>query len=110
MSVGKCPRCGGPLPSPRPTGRPATWCSDRCKRAAYEERRAAANGAIAVKLVDRVIERDAHGINDCANRVMDSPVACRRVLDHLAELAGTGKLGDPNGDGRPALFLEGWPV
>jgi hypothetical protein len=86
------------MPSQRPTGRPATWCSDRCKRAAYEERRAAANGAIAVKIVDRVIERDAHGISDCANRVMDSPVACRRVLDHLAELARSGKLRDPKWD------------
>lgn len=86
------------MPSRRPTGRPAAWCSDRCKRAAYEERRAAANGAIAVKIVDKVIERDAHGINDCVNRVMDSPVACRRVLDHLTELARTGKLRDPKWD------------
>jgi hypothetical protein len=83
------------MPSRRPTGRPPTWCSDRCKRAAYEERRAAANGAIAVKIVEKVVERDGHGINECANRVMDSPVACRRVLDYLAELAGTGKLRDP---------------
>ncbi len=51
-----------------------------------------------MKIVEKVIERDVHGINDCANRVMDSPVACRRVLDHLAELAGTGKLGDPKWD------------
>ncbi len=86
------------MPSRRPTGRPATWCSDRCKRAAYEERRASANGAIAVKIVDKVIERDAHGINDCANRVMESPVACRRVLDHLAELARLGELSDPKWD------------
>jgi hypothetical protein len=86
------------MPSRRPTGRPPTWCSDRCKRAAYEERRAAANGAIAVKIVEKVVERDVHGINECANRVMDSPVACRRVLDHLAELAGTGKFHDPKWD------------
>lgn len=51
-----------------------------------------------MKIVDKVIERDAHGINDCANRVMDSPVACRRVLDHLAELARLGKLSDPRWD------------
>jgi hypothetical protein len=29
---------------------------------------------------------------------MDSPVACRRVLDHVAELARAGKLGDPKWD------------
>lgn len=86
------------MPSRRPTGRPATWCSDRCKRAAYEERRAAANGAIAVKIVEKVVQQDAHVLNECANRVMDSPVACRRVLDHLAELARAGRLRDPKWD------------
>jgi hypothetical protein len=86
------------MPSRRPTGRPATWCSDRCKRAAYEERRAAANGAIAVRIVEKVVEQDVHGINECANQVMDSPVACRRVLDHLAELARAGQFHDPKWD------------
>ena len=83
------------MPQPRSTGRPATWCSDRCKRAAYEERRAAANGAIAVRIVERVIEQDPHDVSACAERVMASPVACRRVLDHLAELARTDQLSDP---------------
>lgn len=83
------------MPPVRRTGRPATWCSDRCKRAAYEERRAAANGAIAVKVVERVVVQDAHDLNECANRVMESPVACRRVLDHLTELARNDQLSDP---------------
>jgi len=86
------------MPQPRRTGRPATWCSDRCKRAAYEERRAAANGAIAVKIVEKVLEQDAHGLNECTNRVSESPVACRRVLDHLAALARTDQLHDPKWD------------
>jgi hypothetical protein len=86
------------MPQPRPTGRPATWCSDRCKRAAYEERRAAANGAIAVKIVEKVVQQDAHGADACAERVMTSPVACRRVLDHLAVLAREGQLHDPKWD------------
>jgi len=50
---------------------------------AYEERRAAANGAIAVKVVEKVVVQDAHDIGECANRVMASPAACRRILDHL---------------------------
>jgi hypothetical protein len=83
------------MPQPRSTGRPATWCSDRCKRAAYEERRAAAKGAIAVRIVERVMEQDPHDVSACAERVMASPVACRRVLDHLAELARTDQLSDP---------------
>jgi endogenous inhibitor of DNA gyrase (YacG/DUF329 family) len=95
MKEPACPRCGGPMPQPRSTGRPATWCSDRCKRAAYEERRAAANGAIAVKIVEKVVQPDANTLNECADRVMASPVACRRVLDHLAELAREGQLHDP---------------
>lgn len=74
------------MPPPRPTGRPATWCSDRCKRAAYEERRAAANGAIAVKVIEKIVVQDAHHLHECTNRVMESPVACRRVFDHLAAL------------------------
>lgn len=98
MEKAACPRCGGPMPQPRPTGRPARWCSDRCKRAAYEERRAAANGAIGVKIVEWVVEQDAHGVSECAERVMASPVACRRVLDHLAELARAGQLHDPKWD------------
>lgn len=86
------------MPSPRPTGRPATWCSDRCKRAAYEERRAGANGAIAVKIVEKVVLQDAHGLRECATRVLESPAACRRVLDHLAELARSDRLRDPKWD------------
>jgi hypothetical protein len=86
------------MPQARPTGRPATWCSDRCKRAAYEERRAAANGAIAVKVVEKVVVQDAHDIGECANRVMESPAACRRVLDHLAEVAKADQLSDPKWD------------
>lgn len=86
------------MPPPRPTGRPATWCSDRCKRAACEERRAAASGAIAVKIVEKVVEQNPHGIGDCTSRVMESPVACRRVLDHLTELARADQLHDPKWD------------
>ncbi|MGA8246307.1 MAG: hypothetical protein WB797_05320 [Nocardioides sp.] len=51
-----------------------------------------------MKIVERVIEQDAHGVSDCAARVMASPVACRRVLDHLAELARTDQLSDPKWD------------
>jgi len=86
------------MPSPRSTGRPATWCSDPCKRAAYEERRAAANGAIAVKIVEKVVMQDAHGLHECANRVLESPTACRRVLDRLTELARSDQLRDPKWD------------
>lgn len=86
------------MPPTRRTGRPAVWCSDRCKRAAYEERRAAANGAVAVRFVEKVVVEDAHDLHKCADRVMKSPVACRRVLDHLSDMAQSGEFRDPKWD------------
>lgn len=91
MEAPKCPRCGDEMPQSRPTGRPATWCSPRCKRAAYEERRAAANGAIAVKVVERV-KVEEHPLSECSRRVAQSPAGCRTFLKHLAQLARQGDL------------------
>lgn len=81
VQPGICPRCGGVLPIVR-TGRRRRWCSQRCRRAAYEERRAARNGAIAVEVV-KVVEPRDHDISECAARVLESPAACRRVIDSL---------------------------
>lgn len=37
----KCPECSGPMPAAKSTGRPATYCSPTCRRAAeYAIRRA----------------------------------------------------------------------
>jgi hypothetical protein len=36
----RCPQCGGPMPEPKPTGRPAKVCSGRCRRTAERQRRA----------------------------------------------------------------------
>lgn len=85
-----CPRCGTRLTF-KATGRWPTWCSQRCRRAAYEERRAAKNGAIAVQIVERepVLEHDLGG---CAARVLESPAACRAVLRGLNELVAQGTL------------------
>src|SRR5215207_222808 len=85
-----CPRCGELVPA-RGTGRPATWCSQACRRAAYEDRRAASGGAVAVRVVDRVGGVD-HDLNECAARVIGSPAASRRVLQAMASLARDGTL------------------
>lgn len=84
------PRCGYSV-AQGGIGRPATWCSQTCRRAAYEERRAATGGAVAVRVVDRVkvVEHDP---NECAARVIGSPVASRRVLQAMAALARDGTL------------------
>ena len=79
-------------------GRPRTWCSQRCRRTAYEERRAADNGAIAVKLDERVVEMK-HDLDDCVSAVAGSPTACRGVLDALADAAHRGEIAsDPRWD------------
>ncbi len=92
-----CPRCGESVPS-RGTGRPATWCSPACRRAAYEERRAARTGAIAIQVVERVLTVE-HGLPVCGARVTDSPAACRKVLRALEVLAREGVLAtDPKWD------------
>lgn len=112
MAAKQCPRCGEALPpppaSPRP-GRPPTWCSQRCRRAAYEERRAAANGAIAIRteLVEKPVERIVERVRiekqvevrtkyltaaEAAQIVLGSPRACATVLETLANetLEGRG--------------------
>lgn len=90
---GVCPRCGSPVPA-KATGRPARWCSQRCRRAAYEERRAAAAGAIAVEVVETVTTTE-HGLDECVRRVEACPVAIRKVLTHLAKLLAEDGLRDP---------------
>jgi endogenous inhibitor of DNA gyrase (YacG/DUF329 family) len=92
-SSGVCPRCGSPVPV-RATGRPARWCSQRCRRAAYEERRAADAGAIAVEVVETVTTTE-HGLDECVRRVQASPVAMRKVLTHLTKLLAEDGLRDP---------------
>lgn len=86
----KCPRCGESVPH-RGVGRPAVWCSQACRRAAYEERRAASQGAVAVRVVERVRAVD-HDLSECAARVISSPAASRRALQALASLVRDGTL------------------
>ena len=90
VAEGTCPRCGNPTQR-KPIGRPPIWCSQACRRAAYEERRAAAQGAIAVEVVDH-IQILEHPIGTCVDRTMTSPAGCRRVIYELARLAREGAL------------------
>lgn len=85
---------------PKP-GRPSLWCSQRCRRAAYEERRAARNGAVAVRV--EVVEKPVERVRiktqrlpvspaEAAQVVLRSPRACRTVLESLAVEADAGQL------------------
>ena len=78
-----------PLPG---RGRPRLWCSQRCRRAAYEERRAAAAGAIAVKIVEVAPPVPTHALDECVVAVVESSTACRHVLNALGEKAARGEL------------------
>lgn len=108
MQVKQCPRCSAELPAPpwppKP-GRPPVWCSQQCRRAAYEERRAAASGAIGVRVevvekpVERIVERVRIETKEvpvspaeAAQIVLKSPRACRTVLESLADDADAGRL------------------
>lgn len=71
------------------------WCSQRCRRADYEERRAAANGAIATETIVRQIEPPWEAMLE---RVLDSPVACRKVVRELRRRLDAGELTRPPWD------------
>jgi len=81
-------------------GRKPLWCSQRCRRAAYEERRAAASGAIVVRLVERPEKpaaatksvSDGEVLADAVKRVLGSPRACREVVQGLRAFAQSGAL------------------
>jgi hypothetical protein len=88
--VHRCPRCGTPVPV-KATGRPAKWCSQSCRRAAYEERRAASRGAIAVEVVDRV-QYVEHELDQCLTEVLTSPLACRRAVYRWRQMLRDGQL------------------
>lgn len=86
-----CPRCGEAIAEvlPRLPGRPRRWCSAQCRRAASEERRAAAAGAIATQYVQVDVSLDDH-----VQAVLASPAACRRIVRDLRERYDAGKLSD----------------
>ena len=102
-----CPRCGAIIHEvwPRPAGRPRRWCSPRCRRAASEERRAAANGAIAVEYLQ--VERT---LDDQVRAVLESPAACRRIIRDLRERAENGQLSDARWSSVEAELLRVQPA
>ena len=105
-----CPRCHGQLPAAVGRGRRRLWCSQKCRRAAYEERRAARCGAIGLR-VERVVQQVEKPVRyveyrdrivevtppppdpaQAAAIVLTSPRACRVVLDNLTDAATLGTL------------------
>lgn len=90
VAAPQCPRCSSPiLPNPGGRGRPRVWCSQACRRAAYEERRVAASGAIAKEVVVKLVEPSWE---ETIERVLRSPKACRQVLHALCQRLATDEL------------------
>jgi hypothetical protein len=73
------------MPPPANRGGTRVWCSDRCKKSAYEARRSGGEHAVGVKVVERVVVKEHH-INECVRRVQASPVAVRHVLYQVVRL------------------------
>lgn len=90
LHVKMCPRCGEPVPN-KATGRPSKWCSQKCRRAAYEERRAAKRGAIAVEVVEQ-IKYVEHDLDQCLTEVLTSPLMCRRAVYRWRQMLRDGEL------------------
>jgi len=81
-------------PPPR-RGRPPRSCSQACRRASYEERRAATNGAIAIEYIEKPAPPAT--LDDHVAAVLDSPAACRKVLRQLRARHENGNSGTPSG-------------
>jgi len=74
-----------------PRGRPRRWCSDRCRKLASEEHRAAARGAVGLEIRDRIIERRVSevayrppSISSSIALLLADVAASKKVLNTLA--------------------------
>ena len=84
-----CPWCGGEVRRDPSARRYRIWCSDKCKRLAYEHRRAAA-ARDDVRVTSVTIEaRSAEPTwDELIERVLASRVATRRVLNAVRDQIG----------------------
>jgi hypothetical protein len=87
MPPSSCARCGAALVNLKATGRPRTYCSDACRKAAFEDRRAHVEGAVKVQVVERLVteirERKVqvpHPPKECVATVLaDDDTVCQVV-------------------------------
>jgi len=75
-----CGWCDGQI-TVATVGRTPRWCSAACRHRAWETSRAAARGAVAVRVVDRAIEVE-----------VPVPVVQRIEVPHTPERLGLGRL------------------
>lgn len=87
-----CAHCGGSLARRRSsTGRPRVYCSDYCRKAAWDQRRQPGAVAVQVKVVERVVVQE-HNLAECSRRCCESPVAATNMLYALLQRVEAGEL------------------
>ena len=87
-----CAHCGGSLSRWRAsTGRAKVYCSDCCRKAAWDKRRTPGAVAVQVKVVERVVVKE-HNFAECSRRCCESPVAATHMLYALLKLVEAGEL------------------
>ena len=90
-----CAQCGGRMPPVQPTGRIPIYCSDRCRKAAYEARRLRKPDAFAVKVIETTRTTEiTHPVEACASNVLASPWETRKLLVELARRINRGEVQD----------------
>jgi hypothetical protein len=90
-----CGWCAGPIVL-APTGRTPSWCSATCRHRAWETRRAAAAGRLAVEVVDRVVEveRTVTVVQTVEVSALPKGASWASALLELADQIGAGKVYD----------------
>lgn len=97
----RCIRCGAALPPAAMTGRPRVYCGPRCRKAAFDDRRARKPEAFQVRVVERTVVEtvetistvdEGHDIVECVRRVYESPRAVTNVLSALRGLVRSDTL------------------
>lgn len=82
----QCCGCRGPMPPAKAEGRPAKYCSDRCRKAAERERRAAERReaellAHRAWLIERAAERQRAAI-DLVRLITEDPSGAVSAIEH----------------------------
>jgi hypothetical protein len=90
-----CGWCDGPITVAK-VGRTPKWCSTSCRHRAWETSRAAASGAVAVRVVDRTIEVEGPAPVTSRGEFPNSSKGAgwAEVLHELTRQVETGKVYD----------------
>lgn len=92
-----CTLCGGPMPAMKAMGPIPIYCANRCRKAAYEDRRLRKPDAFRVETVHTSTER-THDLNTCVDNALASPRAYRRMVEQLTAMIENGQFVDTKWD------------